>query len=128
MEVNGVISKPYHTTKKGAMLGAGIGLAALGCQYGMVNANYSGLKGAAYAVKKERLELLKSIYESTGLFDMAKTTVSKVVKGAKKQVLSVPNVAKQVVGLAAIGAGIGFAVDLYKSHRAKVNSDKSKAV
>ncbi|MCR5265228.1 MAG: hypothetical protein K6E29_01375 [Cyanobacteria bacterium RUI128] len=119
MEVNAVApTTNYKNTKKGAVIGAALGASSIGYQYGMINANFAGLKNAAYGAKKDRIELLKSIYKSTGLFDMQKTTVSKIVKGAKKAVTSPMNVAKNLCGMALIGAGIGFAVDYLKNQKA----------
>lgn len=119
MEVNAVSSTPsYQKTKKGATIGAALGAATVGCQYGMISANYAGLKNAAFSVKKERIEILKSIFKSKDLFDVDKTTVSRVIRGAKRAVANPVNIAKNVCGMALIGAGVGLAIDLYKSHKA----------
>lgn len=118
MEVNAV-SSSYKSTAKGTAIGAGVGAALTGYQLAMVRANYLGLKGATFAARKERVGILHTIFKNTGLVDMSKTTVSKVIKGAQKAVLSPANLAKQVGGLALIGAAVGFAVDLYKNSNAK---------
>lgn len=128
MEVNSIVNNPYRATKKDAAIGAGVGLAATAYQYGLVSANFMGLKGATISAKKDRLDVLRLLFRNTKLFDMSKTTVSKVVKSAQKAVLSVPNVAKNVAIFAGIGAGIGLVSDFCKSHKEKVNAKKSQAV
>ena len=120
MEVNAVATTPsYNRTKKGAIWGAALGAATVGYQYGMVKSNFAGLKGAAISVKKDRIGVLKSMYESTGLFDMAKTTVSRIVKAAKKSVLSPTNIVATVGALTLACAGVGLAIDAYKNNKAK---------
>ena len=119
MEVNSTVNKPnYNTTKKGAIIGAGLGAAKIGYQLAMVNANYLGLKGADFAAKKERISSLHSNFKTTDLIDMTKTTVSKVVKAAKKAILSPANILKTAGVFALVGAGVGLIVDLYKNGKA----------
>lgn len=119
MEVAKVSVAPeYKSTKKGATVGAVAGAATTAFAYGAASCNYLGMKGASIAAKKERISALKSILSSRGI-DMAKTTVSKVVKAGRKAIASPVGILSTVVAGVAIGAGLGFVMDTIKNRNTK---------
>ena len=120
MEVGNVGSRPnYNATKKGTMAGALCGAVASAGWCGVVHASTLPLKmNSSIGAKKSFINQFSKQYSKLGI-DMAKTTVSRVIKSAKVAVKSPVVVSMTVAGAALLGAGIGFVTDLVKNATSK---------
>lgn len=113
-----VVSRPsYKSTKKGAAIGAGIGLASQAAFTGIAACAMLPVKNAkTIADKKAAIKMLSDSYAAQGI-DMGKTTVSRVYKNGMKALKSPVAFLKAVGFAAAIGAGIGLINDYMKNKK-----------
>lgn len=112
------VRPPYKSTKKGAVIGAGVGAASSAVALGLGACSMMPLKGkTSIAEKKNFIKMASDQFSKTGI-DLKKTTVSKCYKEGMKKLKSPLTFAKNMAIFAAIGAGIGFVNDMIKNKKA----------
>ena len=114
---NVAVKQPnYHGTRKGAITGTAVGGADVGAGYvGAKLAQYA-LKNSNFSQRREILSNLQKTYTNLGV-DMAKTSVSKILKYTVETLKKPSEIAKSVAGVAVVGAAIGLGIDMIKNHK-----------
>lgn len=112
---NVAINRPnYHATAKGAIGGAAVGAAMVGTGYGSIKATQYIISKSDRKTKQNLIKGISGMLNAAKL-DTSKTTVSKLFKTAAKEFKKPNFIAQAVLPLAAIGAAVGFGVDLVKN-------------
>ncbi len=114
---NVAVKQPnYHGTRNGAIAGGVAGGAYIGAGFGGAKLAQCALKHSNFSQKKEILSNLQKNYTNLGV-NMAKTSVSKILKFTVETLKKPSEIAKSVVGVAIVGAAIGLGVDMIKNHK-----------
>ena len=74
------------------------------------------LKNSNFSQRREILSNLQKTYTNLGV-DMAKTSVSKILKYTVETLKKPSEIAKSVAGVAVVGAAIGLGIDMIKNHK-----------
>ncbi|MCM1265470.1 MAG: hypothetical protein NC200_04650 [Candidatus Gastranaerophilales bacterium] len=124
---NNVAARPaYKSTKKGTIVGAGIGAAVVGLEATAATCSRLPLKDVkTFADKKNYIRMMTDAYTARGI-DMSKTTVSRMYKAGMKHILGPKNIITMLGVGAAVGAGIGLINDMIKNRKA-ANAEASAA-
>ena len=115
----------YHATAKGAIGGAAAGAAIIGGGYGAIKTTQSMMKKADYASKKKFIKAMTDIVDVAGL-NHENQTISQMFKTAAKGYLNPKFIAKTMAPLAAVGAAIGFGVDMVKNSAMRLENQSVK--